>query len=31
MLKRISQFSSGRRSKWIVIAVWVIAVMAVGG
>ena len=31
MLKRISQFSAGRRSKWIVIAVWVIAVMAVGG
>ena len=31
MLKSISQVSSGRRSKWIVIAAWVIVVAAVGG
>ena len=31
MLKSSSQFSSGRRSKWIVIAAWVIVVAAVGG
>jgi putative drug exporter of the RND superfamily len=31
MLRAISEFSSGRRSKWIVIAVWVVIVAAVGG
>ena len=31
MLKGISQFSAGRRSKWIVIAAWLIVVIAVGG
>ena len=29
--RAISQFSAGRRSKWIVIAAWVIVVAAVGG
>ncbi|MBM3667273.1 MAG: MMPL family transporter [Actinobacteria bacterium] len=31
MLRRISEFSAGRRSKWLVIAAWVILVAAVGG
>jgi RND superfamily putative drug exporter len=31
MLRRISEFSAGRRSKWIVIAAWIVVVAAVGG
>ncbi len=31
MLRRISEFSSGRRSKWVVIGVWIVVVAAVGG
>jgi putative drug exporter of the RND superfamily len=31
VLRRISQFSSGRRSKWVVIAIWLVVVIAIGG
>ena len=31
MLRRISTFSAGRRSKWIVIALWVVAGVALSG
>jgi len=31
VLRRISEFASGRRSKWVVIAAWVVVVAAVGG
>src|SRR5688500_11981353 len=30
MLGRISQFSAGRRTKWVVIALWLLIVAAVG-
>src|SRR5918999_974730 len=30
MLRRISGFATGRRSKWIVVAVWVLFALALG-
>ena len=30
MLRRISEFSSGRRSKWAIIAIWVLLALALG-